>query len=526
MDLHPLVTFELQHLLVRTSENVQRRVSGLTAGLLGLAALALVHAPGSVQAATGPTTYAKAYRNVVNNIAYDASPADVKATLDGGSVVLGLTQAPAGPGVSWLMKLDSLGNPKWQREVGCFKTPPGSYADAVSVQPTTDGGYAIGGGTVGCGSQSICPALSGIQCAVLEKLDSTGNLLWARVYEAGQASSGFNSIRQTADGGYIAAGSTTNVHQNTGALVIKLDGLGGVQWRRQLGPSGSTQAYLDAVIQTSDGGFVATGDYHVPSASAPRTNVLVVRLDRLGNLLWQRGLGGVDSTGSPNAVAQSMSIVQTSDGGFAAAGTWTNSFLPGQCCAGALLVKLDSTGRIQWQRAYSGGVYCYSNGFSETCTTIDGVVYSVHQTAGGGYLLAGDARLELSDSAPIEPWLAGVDAAGNLLWQYLYYQVYKPTGRPLSEYFASSAPSIDGGLVATGFTENYQLQKGEIFGVKTDSAGLAGSCSDVHPATPLNAIDPGLSPLAPSLALTSAAVPAATSTSKSAATSVVVQTDC
>ena len=46
----------------------------------------------------------------------------------------------------------------------------------------------------------------------------------------------------------------------------------------------------------------------------------------------------------------------------------------------------------QWQQAYSGGVY------------------SLHQTTDGGYLLAGDSNLELSDEAPLAPWLAKVDA--------------------------------------------------------------------------------------------------------------------
>ena len=183
-------------------------------------------------------TYIKVYANILNNIEYGLTPEDVEATSDGGYFVLALTQSSGGIGVNWLVKLDSLGSPQWQKELGCFNTPPGAYALGVSAQQTSDGGYILGGGTIGCGSKSSCPALSGIQCALVDKLDSAGNPIWTYVYLAGPGSSGVTQIRQTSDGGYIAVGSTTDLNQNTGGLIIKLDGSGSVQWQRELGPVG------------------------------------------------------------------------------------------------------------------------------------------------------------------------------------------------------------------------------------------------------------------------------------------------
>src|SRR5215475_554116 len=134
-------------------------------------------------------------------------------------------------------------------------------------------------------------------------------------------------------------------------------------------------------------------------------------------------------------------IIQTSDGGYAVAGNWTDPTFNGADPAGALLLKLDASGNLQWQKAYSGGVYCFSNGFSETCANIGATGESVHQTSDGGYVLAGDSNLELTDEAPIEPWLAKVDATGNLVWQHPYYQTYAPTGRPPGEFFTAAAPA-------------------------------------------------------------------------------------
>src|SRR5262249_20282014 len=98
----------------------------------------------------------------------------------------------------------------------------------------------------------------------------------------------------------------------------------------------------------------------------------------------------------------------------------------------------------------------------------------------------------------IVPWLAQTDASGNLLWQHFYYQT-STAGRPLSEDFQATAAAPGGGFLAIGPTLNYSTQKNQLYAVHTDSSGLAGTCADVHPATPLQAINPKLTAVAPSL---------------------------
>jgi hypothetical protein len=88
---------------------------------------------------------------------------------------------------------------------------------------------------------------------------------------------------------------------------------------------------------------------------------------------------------------------------------------------------------------------------------------------------------------------------GNLLWQRFYYRAHPTTSRPLSQYFPSSDLAGGGGHFGLGFTENLSDGLGELFAVKTDSAGLVGTCSEVRPATALNAIDPMLTTIAPEL---------------------------
>jgi len=272
---------------------------------------------------------------------------------------------------------------------------------------------------------------------------------------------------------------------------------------------------------------VAAGNNYMPTANPASTLVLVAKFTATGSLTWQHGFTTPGSSTTPTSATHTDAIIQTSDGGYAVAGNWTDPTFNGADPAGALLLKLDASGNLQWQKAYSGGVYCFSNGFSETCANIGATGESVHQTSDGGYVLAGDSNLELTDEAPIEPWLAKVDATGNLVWQHLYYQTYAPTGRPLGEFFPAAAPAPAGGSLAVGPTLDYPTQKDLLFAVRTDSTGLAGpSCSDIHPATPLQAINPGLAAVAPSLPLGTATTQAASSPINAVATSISTQQDC
>jgi hypothetical protein len=473
------------------------------------------------------STFVKNYADVLSGVQYDLTPQDVQATPDGGSVTLATTYAPSpsgtgtGPGVSWLLKTSAVGAPQWQEEVGCPSTPPGSYSDDLSLQLTSDGGYVLAGGTIGCGSGTNCPALSGIQCALVERLDAAGQLEWARVYNAGANGTEFHAVYPTTDGGFVAVGSTTDANHETGGLVVKLDGDGNVQWQRELGPAGSDQVYLHDVRQTSDGGYVAVGELDDGSSSSnglPLVSVLAVKLGPSGGVSWLHAYNDVGSGGTVTATEHAEAIVQTSDGGFAIGGNWSTA--PGNtgCCSGALLLRLGPTGSIQSQTAYTGGFSCFDNGYSETCTSVGGMVYSLHQTGDGGFVLAGDANLELRDEEPIVPWLAKVDGGGGLVWQQQDYQVNPSTGRPLSEYFASSTLTPEGPL-AVGWTEDYANGLGELLGVQTDPNGGVGSCSQVHPTSPLTATDPGLVQLTPSLTVAASSISTSVAPVQTTATS-------
>ncbi len=218
---------------------------------------------------------------------------------------------------------------------------------------TADGGYAVAGwtGSFGAGEYDV----------YVVKLDEDGNLQWTRtiggsVYDEGR------SIIQTTDGGYAVAGWTGSFGAGgADVYVVKLDGGGNLQWTRTIGGSKDDEGV--SIIQTSDGGYAVAG--WTGSFGAGGADVYVVKLDEDGNVQWTRTIGG-------SGYDLGWSIIQTSDGGYAVAGS-TMSFRAGW--VDVYVVKLDGSGTVQWTRTIGGSSREEGN--------------SIIQTSDGGYAVAG-----------------------------------------------------------------------------------------------------------------------------------------
>jgi hypothetical protein len=477
-------------------------------------------ASGATVAASTTSTTPSTFVKVFSNGSFALTTEDVQPTSDGGHIALAETNTSNGVGVSWLLKLDSAGNPQWQEEVGCFKTPPGDNAIGHSLQQTSDGGYIFGGGTIGCGSKSSASsASSGIASSYVVKLGSTGRVAWAKVYDDGIVTSDINRIEQTSDGGYIAAGSAdANSNGNTAGFALKLDSSGNVQWQRKFSPSGSTtNVLLNAVRQTSDGGYITAGQF-TTSATSPGGNVLAVKLDSSGQVQWENGYDNVGSGGTPVDRETVNAVLQTSDGGYLVGGDWGETNVS-PAPHGGLLLKLDSSGAVQSQHAYTGRA---PNG-----DVVGSEINSVTPLPSGGFLLGGAADLVLLDGSGVQlvPYIAEVDSSFNLTQQNLYTEP-APTGRPISDYFAAADLLANGGALAGGFTEDPTTGLGDLYLVQTDSTGQIANCNNLQPAPALNDVNPGLAPVNVGLTVDTTINAAANSPATAVTTTPTFTTSC
>lgn len=133
------------------------------------------------------------------------------------------------------------------------------------------------------------------------------------------------------------------------------------EWSETYGGAGYDFAV--SVIQTSDGGYAMTGETN--SFGAGGRDFWLVKTDSAGNIEWNKTYGGAGSD-------YGRSVVQTVDGGYAITG-WTYSFGAGS--ADFWLVKVDSSGNMQWSKTYGGPNPDYGR--------------CVVQTADGGYAITG-----------------------------------------------------------------------------------------------------------------------------------------
>lgn len=178
---------------------------------------------------------------------------------------------------------------------------------------------------------SLCHG-EGAYDAWILKLNEDGTIDWQKTY-GGIKNDWAKSIRQTSDGGYIAAGSTESFGlSGYDAWVLKLDVSGTIQWQEKYG--GPLYDMADSAQQTADGGYVIAG--RTASFGAGNYDAWMIKLSSAGTVLWQRAYGDSNDNWA-NA------IQQTSDGWYIMAGM-TDSLIGEK--NEVWIVRLDNNGKI------------------------------------------------------------------------------------------------------------------------------------------------------------------------------------
>ncbi len=338
-------------------------------------------------------------------------------TSDGGYIVAGSTGSLTETDL-WVLKVDSNGNIEWQKTYGGSKTD-----FARSIQQTNDGGYIVGGNTnsYGAGGRDVW----------ILKLYSDGDIEWQRTYGGTQNDTAL-SIEQTSDGGCIVAGGTMSfIYGERDVWVLKLSSTGDIEWQKTYGGSDLDSAY--SIQETNDGGYIVAG-YTGPTQYE---DFWVLKLSSTGNIEWQRTYGGSNSDWG-------RSIQQTNDGGYIVIGD--KDFNGG--ARDIWVLKLSSTGDIEWQKTYGG---------SETERA-----YSIQQTSNGGYIIGGSNSSFGAGSSDV--WVLKLSSTGDIEWQKTYGGSSPDNARSIQQ-------TSDGGYIVGGETSSFGEGSDDVWILKLSSTG-------------------------------------------------------
>ncbi|MBK8845497.1 MAG: hypothetical protein IPO27_02630 [Bacteroidetes bacterium] len=299
-----------------------------------------------------------------------------------------------------------------------------------SVRQTTDGGYIIAGTTTSYGS--------GGRDILVIKTNAVGDTTWTKTFGGAMDNEYGFCVQQTSDSGYIVSGVASSFDDVAGDMyLIKLNATGDTLWTRTYGGIGyEWGAYVQ---QTLDGGFIITGQ--TPAFGAGGFDAYLVKLNSSGNISWTKTYGG-------SGLEIGSAVQQTSDGGYILTGE-IGSFGAGG--GDFYLVKTDSVGNVVWTKAY---------GHSGT----EGGV-TVKQTSDGGYIIGGSSEDTLGNLG-FDMCLIKTNASGDTLWAKLY-------GGALIDECYEVVQTSDGGYIMCGKSFSFSaLGDYDVYVVKINSQGV------------------------------------------------------
>jgi len=315
----------------------------------------------------------------------------VVQTSDGGFAITGYAMSDDGDASNnegfhdnWVLKLDPQGNIEWEQSFG-FSGHDHSY----DIVENADGGLFFTGflditsaRADGYTDKSYTLTRHGVGEFWGTKLNQLGELEW-REYFGGTNNDRAHAVVTAREGGYVMAGFSESedfdISDPKGSYdfwVVKIDGEGQLVWEQSFGGSGIDIA--QDIARTEDGGYIITGstistDGDI-AATHGESDVWVIKIDALGNLLWERTYGG-----SNFEAAESIS--PTADGGYIIAGNSKSADQDLSTNAGQndlWVLKIDPQGQILWQQAYGGTDLEFG--------------FDALETLDGGILLVGESK--------------------------------------------------------------------------------------------------------------------------------------
>ena len=319
------------------------------------------------------------------------------------------------------------------------------------VTQTYDKGYIIGGQLINTNGT--------IKDGFLFKTTINGNLIWHKTLTQPNEGTSVFDVNQTSDGGYIISGSTDKYDSWGDPFIMKLNTCVYNEWCRIYTSTPDTFDYVTSIYQIP-GGYIA----HIYRTGYLYANdhIFLFRLDQNGDLLWQQQYAISDSlfvgaAGEHMMLSPDFHCLINGYCYYPDSGTTSLRYLR------PLLIKVDSTGNVEWELPwrYVSGEHFY--GMSErSIVDKNNNIYSCGR------------HIEEEATPPGDrPTMLKTDENGNEIsyhdlipdtWQANFFNI---------NWFQDSTIEIDGGWILTpGGSGQIGVLKVDVNGNIIDSANI------------------------------------------------------
>ena len=266
------------------------------------------------------------------------------------------------------------------------------------------------------------------------KLYSDGRGRWGKAYED-YAVSAAHSMVETYDRNIVIAGYAIRKREvQSNLLVMKIDTLGNVLWQKLYGGTGDEEGYK--IIETKDHGYAIAG--YTTSNHEGKPSWYMVRLDEDGNKLWDKQFMEGDEN-------RALGIAQTYDGNFVVTG-YIGSDKGGR--KNMIVIKMDDSGEEKWMQWFDFNDWCSGQ--------------SIIATRDSNIVVTGFTRAySITDYDAITMKLTN---DGDSIWVRTYGNEDWEEGTDIIETY-------DGAYVMSGFSKSNKRDNSNFLMVKYDSRG-------------------------------------------------------
>ncbi len=276
------------------------------------------------------------------------------------------------------------------------------------------------------------------------KTNKRGLIEWEKTFGGQDNDEGYDVIA-TSDGGFLFIGYTWSFGNSQQIYLIKTNYNGDLIWEKTYG--GIMWEVGNAVVELKDGGYAIAGYTNSPGLSSGNTDILLLKIDPNGDLVWQKAYGNLLFPNHELA----YDIIQIEDGGFIVVGA-RDRYSEGSF--NSLVLRLNEKGDLIWEKEFIGE--------GQTSEKI----FNITKSSEGSFFLCASTN-SLSSPNIYQPKIIKIDISGNIAWQ----RTYKSNSRDYHHFKAASTQSGETIIVGTSINKPVDQDREDAFLTKINSFG-------------------------------------------------------